>query len=59
MSSPSTRARPCLVDRRGHALEEVGGLYSKLKEDVTFRQKRVGRIGLVLNWSTLVHKMLQ
>lgn len=30
----------------GHAPEEVGDLYSKLKEDVAFRQEWAGRIGL-------------
>jgi integrase len=30
----------------GHASEEVGDLYSKLKEDVAFRQEWAGRIGL-------------
>jgi len=30
----------------GHALEEVGALYSKLMDDVAFRQEWAGRIGL-------------
>lgn len=30
----------------GHAPEEVGDLYSKLKDDVAFRQECAGRIGL-------------
>jgi hypothetical protein len=30
----------------GHASEEVGDLYSKLKEDVAFRQEWTERIGL-------------
>ena len=30
----------------GHASEEVGDLYSKLKEDVAFRQEWAERIGL-------------
>jgi hypothetical protein len=30
----------------GHASEEVGDLYSKLKEDVAFRQQWAERIGL-------------
>ena len=30
----------------GHAAEEVGDLYSKLKEDVAFRQQWAERIGL-------------
>lgn len=30
----------------GHAPEDVGDLYSKLKEDVAFRQEWTGRIGL-------------
>lgn len=30
----------------GHASEEVGDLYSKLKEDVAFRQQWAARIGL-------------
>ena len=30
----------------GHAPEEVGDLYSKLKEDVLFRQEWAERIGL-------------
>jgi hypothetical protein len=30
----------------GHAPDEVGDLYSKLKEDVAFRQEWAERIGL-------------
>jgi hypothetical protein len=30
----------------GHAPEEVGDLYSKLKDDVSFRQNWAERIGL-------------
>lgn len=30
----------------GHASQEVGDLYSKLKEDVAFRQQWAERIGL-------------
>ena len=30
----------------GHAPEEVGDLYSKLKDDVPFRQELADRIGL-------------
>ena len=30
----------------GHAPEEVGDLYSKLKDDVSFRQQWTERIGL-------------
>ena len=30
----------------GHAIEEVGDLYSKLKEDVEFRKEVTERIGL-------------
>jgi len=30
----------------GHAAEEVGDLYSKLKDDVAFRQEWAERIGL-------------
>jgi hypothetical protein len=30
----------------GHAPEEVGDLYSKLKDDVAFRQEWADRIGL-------------
>jgi integrase len=37
----------------GHASEEVGDLYSKLKEDVAFRQQWAEQIGLGLE---LVHK---
>ena len=41
----------------GHAPEEVGDLYSKLKDDVAFRQEWAERAeGLALSWYTLVHK---
>jgi hypothetical protein len=30
----------------GHAAEEVGDLYSKLKDDVSFRQEWAERVGL-------------
>jgi hypothetical protein len=40
----------------GHAPQDVGDLYSKLQDDVGFRQEWVERVGLGFSWSTLVHK---
>jgi hypothetical protein len=40
----------------GHAPGEVGDLYSKLKDDVLFRQEWVERVGLDFE---LVHKSTQ
>ena len=40
----------------GHAPEEVGDLYSKLKDDVSFRQEWAERVGLGFE---LVHKSTQ
>jgi hypothetical protein len=40
----------------GRAPEEVGDLYSKLKDDVSFRQKWAERPGLASSWCMLVHK---
>jgi integrase len=41
---------------RLHAPEEVGDLYSKLKDDVSFRQEWAEPADLALSWYTLVHK---
>ena len=40
----------------GHAPEEVGDLYSKLKDDVAFRQEWAERVGLGIE---LVHSSTQ
>jgi hypothetical protein len=40
----------------GHAPEEIGDVYSKLKDDVGFRQEWNERVGLGFN---LVHKPRQ
>jgi len=40
----------------GHAPEEVGDLYSKLKDDVSFRQEWAERVGLGFE---LVHSSTQ
>jgi hypothetical protein len=39
----------------GHAPEEVGDLYSKLKDDVAFRQEWAERAGLGFELVELVH----
>jgi integrase len=41
----------------GHAAEEVGDLYSKLKDDVSFRTNGLKESALGFSWSTLVHKV--
>ena len=43
----------------GHAAEEVGDLYSKLKDDAAFGRNGLIESAWAFSWSTLAHKTKQ